>query len=104
VQNGAHEVLFGTVGIGLETASSELVTLMGIVPEPNINSVFPKLHSCNCQVWTKADISTLKLVTGQLQHITEIKLKHALQNVAVKKCVMRGRKGWNEGVKLQQCE
>ena len=72
MQNGAPEVLLWNVGIELETASSELVTLMGIVLEPNINSVFPKLHSCNAQVWTKADISTLKLVTGHLQHSTEL--------------------------------
>jgi len=65
-------VLFWSVGIGLETASSELVTLMGVVLEPNINSVLPKLHSCNSQVWTKADISTLKLVTGHLQHSTDL--------------------------------
>ena len=53
--------------MGLERASSELVTLMGIVLEPNRNSVFPKLPSCNSQIWTNADISTLKLITGHLQ-------------------------------------
>ena len=64
-------MLFWSVGVGLQTASSELVTLMGIVLEPNRNSVFTKLHSCNSQVWTKAVISTLRLVTGHLQHSTD---------------------------------
>jgi len=71
-QNGAHRVLFWSVGIGLERAGSVLVTLMGIVLEHNRNSVLPKLHSCNSQVWTQADISTLKLVTGHLQLSTDL--------------------------------
>ena len=68
MQNSAHRVLFWSVGVGFERASSELVTLVGIVLEPNRNSVLPKLPSCNSHVWTKADISTLKLVTGHSQH------------------------------------
>jgi hypothetical protein len=46
-----------------ERTSSELVTLMGIVLEPNRNSVLPKLPSCNSQVWTKAEIGNWALIT-----------------------------------------
>ena len=72
MQNGAHRVLFWNVGIRLERASSEFVTSVDIVLEPNRNSVLPKLPSCNSHVWTKADISTQKLVTGHLQHSTDL--------------------------------
>jgi hypothetical protein len=72
VQNGAHRVLFWCVGIGLERASSDLVTLIGIVLEAKRNGVLPKLRPCNSQVRTQADISTLKLVTGHLKHIADL--------------------------------